>query len=292
MNETATLVNCHYEIALPWKNDPPGLDNNKVIAEHRLRLLKKRLLKDPVLLTKYKECIEDLLEKGYAKSAPTISIEGKTWYLPHHAMFHPAKPGKVRIVFDCSAKYRGRSLNDQLLQGPDLMNSLVGVLTRFREESVALMSDVKAMFHQVRVKPDDINALRFLWWPNGDLNSQPQEFMMAVHLFGGVSSPSCANFALRKMSDDNQDFDPEIANTVKRNFYVDDCLKSVKSEQDAVSLMKGLTNLLKEGGFHLTKWLSNSREVIESIPESEQATSVKDLDLNQKSSWCTMARGV
>ena len=69
MNETATLVNGHYEIALPWKNDPPGIDNNKVIAEHRLRLLKKHLLKDPVLLTKYKECIEDLLEKGYAVRA-------------------------------------------------------------------------------------------------------------------------------------------------------------------------------------------------------------------------------
>ena len=232
-------------------------------------MLKKRLLKDPVLLTKYKECIEDLLEKGYAKSALATSVEGKTWYLPHHAVFHPAKPGKVRVVFDCSAKYRGSSLNDQLLQGPDLTNSLVGVLTRFREESVALMADIEAMFHQVRVKPDDSNALRFLWWPNRDLNAQPQEFMMTVHLFGGVSSPSCANFALRKTADDNQGFDPEIVNTVKRNFYVDDCLKSVKSEQDGISLAKDLTNLLEKGGFRLTKWLSNSREVVESIPESE-----------------------
>ena len=254
--------------------------DNKVIAEHRLKLLKKRLLKDPELLTKYKECIDDLLKKGYAKSAPTTSIEGKTWYLLHHAVFHSAKPGKVRVVFDCSAKYRGRSLKDQLLQGPDLTNSLVGVLTRFCEESVALMSDVEAMFHQVRVKPDDTNALCFLRWPNRYLNSQPQEFMMAVHLFGGVSSPSCANFALRKTVDINQDFDPEIVNTVKRIFYVDDCLKSVKSEQDAVSLRKGLTNLLKKSGFHLTKWLSNSHEVIKSIPESEQATSVKDLEFD------------
>ena len=209
-----------------------------------------------MLLMKYKECIEDLLEKGYAKSAPTTSIEGKTWYLPHRAVFHSAKPGKVRVVFDCSARYRRRSLNDQLLQGPDLTNSLVAVLTRFREESVALMFDVEAMFHQVRVKPDDTNALRFLWWPNGDLNSQPQEFMMAVHLFGDVSSPRCANFALRKTADDNQDFDPEIVNTVTRNFYVDDCLKSVKSEQDAVSLTKGLT--VYNGTWRLTPFALKS----------------------------------
>ena len=100
------------------------------------------------------------------------------------------------------------------------------------------MADMEAMFHQVRIKLDYSNALRFLWWPNGDLNAKPLEFMMTVHLFGGVSSPSCANFALRKTADDNQSFDPEIVNTVKRNFYVDDCLKSVKSAQDGISLAK------------------------------------------------------
>ena len=43
-------------------------------------------------------------------------------------------------------------------------------------------------------------------------------------------------------------------NTVKRNFYVDNCLKSVKSEQVAIHLVKDLTGLLKKGGFRLTKW--------------------------------------
>ena len=113
-----------------------------------------------------------------------------------------------------SAKYRGSSLNDKLLQGPDLTNSLVGVLMRFRQESVALMADVEAMFHQVRVKPGDCSAMRFLWWPDGDLDSEPEEHMMTVHLFGGVSSPSCANFALCKTAEDNKAlFDPQIIHT-------------------------------------------------------------------------------
>ena len=63
------------------------------------------------------------------------------------------------MVFDCAAKYRGSSLKDQLLQGPDLTNTLVGVLTRFREEPVAFMADVEAMFCQVRVQPDDCKYL-------------------------------------------------------------------------------------------------------------------------------------
>ena len=78
-------------------------------------------------------------------------------------MFNPHKPDKLRIVFDCAAKHMGVSLNDVLLQGPDLLNSLVGVLTRFRSESVAFAADIESMFHQVKVNPEDRDFLKFLW---------------------------------------------------------------------------------------------------------------------------------
>ena len=58
------------------------------------------------------------------------------------------------------------------LSGPDLTNSLFGVLVRFRQEPVALSSDIEAMFHQVIVDPKDADALRFLWWPDDDLSQQ------------------------------------------------------------------------------------------------------------------------
>ncbi len=105
-------------------------------------------------------------------------------------------------------------------------------MTRFRQGPVAMMADIEAMFHQVRVQPEDCDALRFLWWPDNDLNCEPEEYQMMVHLFGGVSSPSCANLALQRTADDNaKEFGPEIVKSVKRNFYVDDCLKSNENEQ-------------------------------------------------------------
>ena len=264
----------HYEIALPWKNYPPCLEDNKRLTEHRLSLLKKRLQRDPALLSKYAAFMEDLLSKGYAQHVQDNKLGSLNthWYLPHHPVFHPKKPDKTRVVFDCSAKYRGTSLNDQLLQGPDLTNSLVGVLTRFREERVAFMSDVESMFYQVLVRPSDCDALRFLWWPNGNLDQPPEEFRMRVHLFGGASSPSCANFALRKTAEDNkEEFDPVAIETVNKNFYVDDCLKSTATEAEAIHLSSQLRQLLAKGGFRLTKWISNSKEVMESLPESERA---------------------
>ena len=185
--------------------------------------------------------------------------------LPHHPVFHPKKPEKTHVVFDCSAKYRDTSLNGQLSQGPNLTNSLVGVLTRFRKGPVALMVDIESMFLQVRVPLEDANVLRFLWWPNGDLQSEPEQYQMLIHLFGATSSPSCASFALRQTAEDNKNyFDPVTVETVQRNFYVDDCLKSVETEEEANELQEELRLLLSQGGFHLTKFMSNSMKVLES----------------------------
>ena len=70
-----------------------------------------------------------------------------TWHIPHHGVYHPHKPGKIRVVFECSAKFVGLSLNSMFYKGPDLRNSLVGVLTRFREDRVAVMADIESMFY-------------------------------------------------------------------------------------------------------------------------------------------------
>ena len=107
--------------------------------------------------------MNDLLEKGYAQEVPDDQIGKSGWYLPHHPVIHPQKANKVRVVFDCAAMFQGTSLNKQILQGPDLTNSLIGVLSRFREETIAVMADVEQMFYQVLAPVEDCNYLRYLW---------------------------------------------------------------------------------------------------------------------------------
>ena len=63
---------------------------------------------------------------------------------------------------------------------------------------------------------------------------------MNVHVFGGASSSSCSNYALRKTAADNENkHRSEVAETLRNNFYVDGMLKSVSNEETAIKLIEG-----------------------------------------------------
>ncbi|XP_060753769.1 uncharacterized protein LOC132864368 [Neoarius graeffei] len=289
------LVDGHYSIGLPLKNKDVKMPNNRAMTEQRALNMKKKLQRNQTFREEYVSFMNQVITKGYAVKVPDEELnrsDGKVWFIPHHAVYHPKKH-KLRVVFDCGASYQGTTLNEQLLQGPDMTSSLVGVLTRFRQEPITVMADVEAMFHQVKVPSEDADLLRFLWWPDGDISKELQEYRMEVHLFGATSSPSCANYALRRCAEDNRStFDAAAVETVLNNFYVDDCLKSVNSEQEAIKLLHDLMAICQTGGFRLTKWTTNSRNVLLTIPLEDRATGVKDLDLDQDSFTIKKALGV
>lgn len=105
---------------------------------------------------------------------------------------------------------------------------------------------------------------------------------MNRHLFGATSSPSVANFCLRKTAElHREEFDAEAVETVKRNMYVDDMMKSASNTIKAKTLVSQTRELLERGGFRLRKWYSNNREVLATIPETERAKSVANLELER-----------
>ena len=127
------------------------------------------------------------------------------------------------------------------MQGPDLFNNLLGVFLRFREEPIAVIGDIRSMFHQVFVSEKDRNALRLLWYQDGDLEKPLMTYRMKVHLFGSTSSPSVASFALRRTAEDNETNTCEkVIHRVCKNFYVDDLCKSFSTVEEAVETIEQL----------------------------------------------------
>ena len=283
MEDSVTKKDGHYEVMLPFKNRTVTVPNNKLQAEIYAKKLGHRLEKHQKLHEQYAEFMNKLEARNYSERVPEEELEGsgRTWYLPHHPVVSPHKPDKVRVVFNCPAVNKGTSLNKQLYQGPDLTNRLQGVLLRWRKEQVAVTADIEQMFYQVRVRKEDCDMLRYLWWPEGQLTNHLEEYRMLVHPFGAVSSPSCAAYALRKIADDCEESKPKVTSVIKNAFYVDDMLKSFPSVSEALEVCKDTKDMLATGGFNLTKWVSNSRTVIESMPEQDRSKEIKNLDLEQ-----------
>ena len=278
------LCSGSYEIPIPWidtlNETTLKLSDNKIQALKRFHLLEKRLSRDDLLCKKYTDGIQTLIDKKYAEKVPSSHLNGTNGcvhYLPHHPVISPNKD-KIRIVFDCSAKYEDFSLNDYALQGPDLTNKLTAVLLRFREHEIAVAGDIEAMYHQVKVPVHDRDALRFLWHEGNEV----VEYRMTVHPFGAVWSSSAANYALRKTADDNHEsYEPCVALSVHKDFYVDDWLKSIDGEQNAISLTRDVTELLGHGGFRLTKLISTNKAVLKSIPVEERRKDLSDFNIDK-----------
>ncbi|KAJ8410501.1 hypothetical protein AAFF_G00194050 [Aldrovandia affinis] len=136
--------------------------------------------------------VHKLMESGFAKKAPPAAVKEYLWMdgtFPNN--------GKNRIVFNCFFNYRGESLNDHLLPGTNLGASLLGVLLRFREHSIAITSDIKGMFHQVCQLPEDRPLLRFLWCDK-NWDNPPDVYKWQVLPFGTTCSLCCATFTIQK----------------------------------------------------------------------------------------------
>ena len=267
----------HYEFPIPWK-DGVAVPNNYDVAFKRLQSLKHSLSKKG-LFKRYDCEIQKLMTKKYAEKIPVndvgSNLKTKIWYLPHHAVITEKKPDKLRVVFDCAAKFEGSSLNDKCKQGPDLNNKLIHVLLRFRQFQYAIMADVEAMYYQVHVSPEDRDALRFLWFDEDD---NIQEYRMRVHIFGGVWCSCIATYALRRTLEDQEVTDPFIRKVIEDSFYVDDCLQSADDISKLQRVLVDVKQVLRLGGFNLTKFISNNENLVEEIPLEDRAKEVKEFN--------------
>jgi len=143
------------------------LPNNKAQALNRLSSLRRNFERKPVMKQHVLTFMEKVFVNKHAEVAPPLRKDQERWYLPIFGVYHPRKPGNIRVVFDSSAQHSGVSLNYVLLTGPDLNNTLIGVLIRFCKEAVAFTADIQQMFHCFLVRKEDRNFLRFLWsWDN------------------------------------------------------------------------------------------------------------------------------
>ena len=278
LKKTTTHDGQRYQVGMLWANDDLDLPNNYYSALVQLKSLEKRLSKDEEFRSKYSKNINDDVEKGYVfriENPKDLSQQSKhEWYLPHHPVINPNKPGEIRRqnyktakFLNGAAKFHGTSLNKSLLTGPDLLQRLIHTLIRFRQHKDAVSADIEGIFLQVGVPLADQPCLRFLW--REDPSSEVMVYQYSRHIFGAKDSPTCANFALQKTAKDNIRKFPDAAQAVLVKFYMDDYLDSLETPHEALSRSKKLVELLKLGGFKLTKFISNTPHLLDEIENND-----------------------
>lgn len=165
LETTTSRVGKRYQTGLLWKYDEVEFPDSRPMALRRLECLERKMSRDEPLATELKRQIAEYVDNGYARKleGDELKASKRTWYLPIFAVRNPNKPEKIRMVWDAAATVGTVSLNSMLLKGPELLTPLVSVLFGFRERKIAITGDIRHMFHQVAIIPEDQDSQRFLW---------------------------------------------------------------------------------------------------------------------------------
>ena len=233
-------VDDHYEIPVPWIDSTFIPPETRYMAKVRHDALCVRLNAKPEIKVMYNKAMDTMLNNGYAEEVPPAEPpSGRTWYLPHHHVYNPAKPDKVRVVFDCAARSRGISLNDRVYQGPKLTTLLNVVLLICIMHSCVISGDVQAIYNQVKLPVGDVDMMRFLW--------NCRAYRKTSQLFGDSWCATRAVYALRRVTQ----YDPvhrsdDVISEIRNGLYVDDLLLNYSCPDRALSLWERMIRTIRK----------------------------------------------
>ncbi|XP_055685665.1 uncharacterized protein LOC129791530 [Lutzomyia longipalpis] len=277
-----------YVVLLPFKDNMEELGNNRASARRQLFLLEARLRKNPELRAQYNQIFEEYLEKGFIEVVPYDQLNRPCFYMPHHCVIkEDAVSTKVRIVFNGSSPSEsGLSLNDKLMVGATVQPPLLKILLNLRRHPVAFTCDIVKMYLQTILYEPHRDYQRFLWETESD--HQVKDFRFRTVCFGVSASPYLATRSLIQLALDEGHRFPIAAKLILNNFYIDDCLVSMPTIEEALEAKRQLIALLALAKLELSKFRSTHMELTPSsdenyqldMPSEEQV--VKTLGM----SWC------
>jgi hypothetical protein len=273
-----------YEVELPWKEERPEIETDYDLCYNRLKLLYRKLQKQPQLLAEYNKNIEDQLRNGIVEEVPASENEEEqrsVHYLPHHGVVRQDKTTtKLRVVYDGSATTatREHSLNDCLLTGPNYIPQIFDILVKFRINPVGIVADIEKAFLMVGISEKDRDMLRFLWFKNIEHHDPELVKLRFCRLvFGLRPSPAILGATINHHLDACKNNKVDMVERLRDSLYVDDFVSGAEDDEKAFEVYNESKEIMRTGGFNLRKWHSNSSNLMKSINSVEHEV---DANLN------------
>ena len=268
-----------YTVGLPWINgSPPKMTNTYPIALARFRAFERQCAKyDKDTNERVIESVEEHIRSGRYSEIEERDYghymdpaADDLYIMPCRLVLDETKETtKARFCFDASQKMKGlgHSLNDLVYKGPRLTPNTDELLLQYRKHRYSISLDLRQMFLCIAMKESDRPYQTFLWRkPNS--GEKMKIYRANVVVFGNTASPFLAamtvkHHATKCLAESNDPEIQEAARVTLKYLYCDDLILSINTEDEAVTLVRGLEKMFSCGGFFAAKYKSNSKKVLD-----------------------------
>ncbi|XP_072392371.1 uncharacterized protein [Diabrotica undecimpunctata] len=260
------LSSGRFQVDLPFKspNEYKKLGESFFLAKKRFLNLEQKLIKSDQLYAQYKQFIHEYIALGHCRYVPlsTRNIHSDLkYFISHHCVLKDSVTNKLRVVFDGSMKTTSNlSLNDIMLPGYTVQRELFDILINFRLFKYCIVADLRHMYRQIRVNPEQVFLLNILW------RYSPQEDLKCLQLetvtYGLNNSGFLSTRCLKELAQKHSDKFPLASDALLNCCYIDDVLYGCNDFETLFEIHRQLTECLNLACFSLHKWCANSPEFL------------------------------
>lgn len=251
--KTVTKSNGRIMVKLPFKGDVRSLGNSRDIAMRRFLAMENKLERNPTLKSEYTKFLKEYEELGHMSLIKNMELDSPHYFLPHYCVLKPGSTTtKLRVVFDASCRTASQvSLNELLMDGPQLQNELLITLLRFRCHRYGLTADITKMYRQFLLHPDDRKYHLILW--RYDKTQPISRYSLNTVTYGTAAAPYLAIRSLQ-FSAETCPYGNDVGKKIiKTDFYVDDMLTGADDLQSLLTIKKEVCEVLNSAQLLLTK---------------------------------------
>ena len=238
----------------PFKEDPSVLEDNRNQALKFMEKIEVRLKKSKSKADLFREQFNDYVNRGVFRLLTEEEMsahKGPVFYLTYHEVEkEDSTTTPLRIVMNSSLKYKGRSLNDILMKGPNTLNDLFTIQLKFRCHIIPMICDIKKMYHTIKTTSQELH-LRRIVYRDLDPSKPVQTFGITTCNFGDRSAAAIASVALQKTAKLYEDINEDAAKKIQDDSYVDDIVTGAEDKEGYESLKKNCPEILSKGNFSL-----------------------------------------
>ncbi|KAH9527706.1 hypothetical protein DERF_001715 [Dermatophagoides farinae] len=236
-----------YEVKLPFIPNVK-VDTNFEAAKRQIIGMVKKMTDER--RKQYQTLIDDMERDDIIGKTEVNPHEG--YHMPHFVITRNDKnTTKMRMVFNASNG--SKPLNKAIFKGVTSWH-IIRSLLFFRLQSIAVISDIKAAFHNIVIQEVHRQFVKFLW-------VEPTDQLVCYRFnrlpFGLSSSPFILYAVIVHHLKKYQNRYPQTVYAIKNGLYVDDLIMSARNPLEVQLFKDQSQEIFADASMELRKWRSS-----------------------------------